>query len=178
MLEILKTRFLEHRNLHPGLEWSEVEHRLREAPAAIAVLQKMEESGGEPDTMGYDVKTGKLIFCDCAKESPVGRRSLCYDEKALHGRTKNPPSGSAERKAKEIGVSMMTEELYRRLQSLDSFDLKRQVGSLHQMISAVRAARCSANAAMIPCSLFTTARIPTILCSDSEGIFLSEYRTQ
>ena len=109
MLEILKTRFLEHRNLHPGLEWSEVEHRLREAPAAIAVLQKMEESGGEPDTMGYDVKTGKLIFCDCAKESPVGRRSLCYDEKALHGRTKNPPSGSAERKAKEIGVSMMTE---------------------------------------------------------------------
>ncbi len=138
MLEILKTRFLEHRNLHPGLEWSEVEHRLREAPAAIAVLQKMEESGGEPDTMGYDVKTGKLIFCDCAKESPVGRRSLCYDEKALHGRTKNPPSGSAERKAKEIG----------------------------------------ANAAMIPCSLFTTARIPTILCADSEGIFLSEYRTQ
>ena len=124
MLERLKTRFLEHRNLHPGLEWSEVEHRLREAPAAIAVLQKMEESGGEPDTMGYDVKTGKLIFCDCAKESPVGRRSLCYDEKALHGRTKNPPSGSAERKAKEIGVSMMTEELYRRLQSLDSFDLK------------------------------------------------------
>ena len=90
MLEILKTRFLEHRNLHPGLEWSEVEHRLREAPAAIAVLQKMEESGGEPDTIGYDVKTGKLIFCDCAKESPVGRRSLCYDEKALRGRTKKP----------------------------------------------------------------------------------------
>ena len=89
MLEILKTRFLEHRNLHPGLEWSEVEHRLREAPAAIAVLQKMEESGGEPDTIGYDEKTGKLIFCDCAKESPSGRRSLCYDEKALQGRAKN-----------------------------------------------------------------------------------------
>ena len=139
-----------------------MEHRLREAPAAIAVLQKMEESGGEPDTMGYDVKTGKLIFCDCAKESPVGRRSLCYDEKALHGRTKNPPSGSAERKAKEIGVSMMTEELYRRLQSLDSFDLKTS----------------SWIATPIPCSLFTTARIPTILCADSEGIFLSEYRTQ
>ena len=67
MLEILKTRFLEHRNLHPGLEWSEVEHRLREAPAAIAVLQKMEESGGEPDTMGYDVKTGNVLvklFCN------------------------------------------------------------------------------------------------------------------
>ena len=124
MLELLKARFSEHKELHPDLEWPEVERRLREAPAAIAVLQRMEESGGEPDTIGYDTQTRKLIFCDCAKESPVGRRSLCYDEKALHGRTKNPPSGSAERKAKEIGVSMMTEELYRRLQSLDSFDLK------------------------------------------------------
>ena len=124
MLELLKARFLQNKNLHPDLEWLEVEHRMREAPTAIEVLHKMEESGGEPDTIGYDEKTGKLIFCDCAKESPSGRRSLCYDEKALQGRTKNPPSGSAERKAKEIGVSMMTEELYRRLQSLSSFDLK------------------------------------------------------
>ena len=99
MLELLKARFSEHKELHPDLEWSEVEHRLREAPDTIAVLQKMEESGGEPDTIGYDVKTGKLIFCDCAKESPSGRRSLCYDEKALQRRAKNPPSGSAERKA-------------------------------------------------------------------------------
>ena len=97
MFELLKARFSEHKELHPDLEWSEVEYSLREAPDAIAVLQKMEESGGEPDTIGYDVKTGKLIFCDCAKESPSGRRSLCYDEKALQGRTKNPPSGSAER---------------------------------------------------------------------------------
>ena len=74
MLELLKARFSEHRERHPNLEWSEVEHRLREDPASIAILQKMEESGGEPDTMGYDVKTGKLIFCDFAKESPVGRR--------------------------------------------------------------------------------------------------------
>ena len=124
MLELLKARFLEHKELHQDLEWFEVERRLHEAPTAIAVLQKMEESGGEPDTIGYDDKTGKLIFCDCAKESPSGRRSLCYDEKALQGRTKNPPSGSAEQKAKEIGVSMMTEEFYRRLQSLGSFDLK------------------------------------------------------
>jgi len=124
MLELLKARFSEHKELHPDLEWVEVEHRLRKAPTAIAVLQKMEESGGEPDTIGYDKRTGKLIFCDCAKESPFGRRSLCYDEKALQGRSKNPPSGSAEQKAKEIGVSMMTEELYRKLQSLGSFDLK------------------------------------------------------
>ena len=124
MLEVLKARFSEHKELHPDLDWVEVEKRLREFPDAIAVLQKMEESGGEPDTIGYDEKTGKLIFCDCAKESPSGRRSLCYDEKALQGRAKNPPSGSAEQKAKEIGVSLMTEELYRRLQSLGSFDLK------------------------------------------------------
>ena len=124
MLELLKVRFSEQKELHPDLEWSEVEQRLREVPAAITILQKMEETGGEPDTIGYDVKTGKLIFCDCAKESPVGRRSLCYDEKALHSRAKNPPSSSAERKAKEIGISMMTEEIYRRLQSLGSFDLK------------------------------------------------------
>ncbi len=124
MLELLKARFSEHKGLHPDLEWLEVEQRLRVFPDAIAVLQKMEESGGEPDTIGYDEKTGKLIFCDCAKESPSGRRSLCYDEKALQGRAKNPPSSSAERKAKEIGVSLMTEELYRRLQSLGSFDLK------------------------------------------------------
>ena len=124
MLELLKVRFSEQKELHPDLEWSEVEQRLREVPAAITILQKMEETGGEPDTIGYDVKTGKLIFCDCAKESPVGRRSLGYDEKALHSRTKNPPSSSAERKAKEIGISIMTKELYRRLQSLGSFDLK------------------------------------------------------
>ena len=124
MLEILKARFTENKYLHAGLNWSDVEKRLLEHPASLEILRRMEETGGEPDTMGYDVKTGKLIFCDFAKESPVGRRSLCYDEKALQGRIKNPPSGSAERKAKEIGVSMMTEELYRRLQSLDSFDLK------------------------------------------------------
>ena len=122
--EILKNRFCQNMTRHPDLEWAFVEDRLNENKEVLEVLKRMEESGGEPDTMGYDVKTGKLIFCDFAKESPVGRRSLCYDEKALQGRTKNPPSGSAERKAKEIGVSMMTEELYRRLQSLDSFDLK------------------------------------------------------
>ena len=74
MVELLKARFSEHRERHPNLEWSEVEQRLREVPAAITILQKMEETGGEPDTIGYDAETGKLIFCDCAKESPAGRR--------------------------------------------------------------------------------------------------------
>ena len=127
MLELLKARFLENKDLHPDLEWLEVEHRLREAPTAIEVIQKMEESGGEPDTIGYDEKTGKLIFCDCAKESPSGRRSLCYDEKALKRRTKNPPSGSAERKAKEIGVSVMTEELYRGAKAAPGYYFAKQI---------------------------------------------------
>ena len=124
MIELLRARFLDQKNLHPDLNWSEVESRLREAPDAMAVLRRMEESGGEPDTIGYDAETGKLIFCDCAKETPSGRRSLCYDDEALQKRTKNPPQGSAERKAKEIGVSLLTEDLYRRLQNLGAFDLK------------------------------------------------------
>ena len=124
MLEKLKTRFDENRMLHPALDWAEVEKRLREAPDALEILRRMEESGGEPDTIGYDKDTGKLIFCDCAKESPSGRRSLCYDEDALQKRAKNPPAGSAERKAEEIGVSLLTEALYYRLQSLGEFDLK------------------------------------------------------
>ena len=124
MLELLKARFRENKNLHIELNWLDVEKRLLERPASLEILRRMEESGGEPDTIGYDEKTGKLIFCDCSKESPSGRRSLCYDEKALQRRTKNPPSSSAEQKAKEIGISIMTEELYRRLQSLGEFDLK------------------------------------------------------
>ena len=121
MLEILKTRFLEHRNLHPGLEWSEVEHRLREAPAAIAVLQKMEESGGEPDIL---VMNGHILLCDCAKESPAGRRSLCYDREARLSRKKNTPAGSAVEEAERMGARLMTEAEYRHLQTLGEFDLK------------------------------------------------------
>ena len=124
MLEILKTRFQNHKYLHPELEWPDVEKRLHENPAALEILRKMEESGGEPDTIGFDSETGKLIFCDCAKESPAGRRSLCYDDEALRKRTKNPPAGSAEKKAEEIGILLLTEQLYRRLQSLGEFDLK------------------------------------------------------
>lgn len=124
ILEILKARFLDNKDLHPNLKWSEVENRLLEYSDAIAILQKMEDSGGEPDTIGFDSVTGKLIFCDCAKESPSGRRSLCYDNKALQKRKNNPPMGSAEQKAKEIGVSLLTEELYLTLQNLRPFDQK------------------------------------------------------
>ena len=124
MLEILKNRFQDHIHFHQELQWADVENRLRENPDVMEVLRKMEESGGEPDTIGFDEATGKLIFCDCAKESPSGRRSLCYDDEALQKRMKNPPIGSAEKKAQEIGVSLLTEELYYRLQALGEFDLK------------------------------------------------------
>ena len=124
ILEILKTRFQKNMALHSGLEWADVEKRLLADPKAPEILRRMEESGGEPDTVGFDKETGKLIFCDCAKESPSGRRSLCYDDEALKKRAKNPPAGSALGMAQEIGASLLTEELYRRLQDLGEFDLK------------------------------------------------------
>ena len=124
MLEILKKRFFENMVLHSGLAWADVEQRLLADPQALDVLRKMEESGGEPDTVGFDEETGKLIFCDCSEESPAGRRSLCYDDEAWKKRAKNPPAGSALGMANEIGASLLTEDLYRRLQSLGEFDRK------------------------------------------------------
>ncbi len=122
--EILKNRFFQNMTRHPDIEWEFVEARLSEDKEALEALRLMEESGGEPDTIGIDEKSGKLIFCDCSSESPAGRRSLCYDDEALQKRKKNPPKGSAIHQAQEMGVSLLTEELYRRLQDLGPFDLK------------------------------------------------------
>ena len=124
MIETLKNRFYENMERHPDLNWEYVESRLRENVKAIETLAKMEESGGEPDTIGIDPESGKLIFCDCSAETPAGRRSLCYDDEALRKRTKNPPVGSAVTQAQEMGVSLLTEELYYRLQELGLFDRK------------------------------------------------------
>ena len=124
MLAVLKKRFEENRNRHPELDWASVEERLLANPDALEVLRRMEESGGEPDTIGLAPDGVRIIFCDCAKESPAGRRSLCYDEEALAKRSKNPPADSAVRQARETGVSLMTEELYRRLQETGEFDLR------------------------------------------------------
>ena len=122
--ELLKKRFHENMTRHPDLNWELVEARLRENVDAAGILDRMEESGGEPDTIGFDDETGRLIFCDCSKESPSGRRSLCYDNEALQKRKKNPPAGSAVQEAQEIGAALMTETMYRRLQTLGEFDLK------------------------------------------------------
>ena len=124
MIEVLKSRFEQNMTRHPDLEWSFVEARLSAHKEALHVLRLMEETGGEPDTIGIDEVTGGIIFCDCSSETPAGRRSLCYDDEALKKRKKNPPSGSAVQQAQEMGVSLLTEELYRRLQGLGSFDQK------------------------------------------------------
>ena len=123
MLELLKKRFHENMTRHPGLDWKTVNARLTDRPDAVEILRRMEESGGEPDTLGFD-EAGRLIFCDCSAETPAGRRSLCYDDEALRKRTKNPPAGSAVHAAETLGVKLMTEALYRRLQTLGEFDLK------------------------------------------------------
>lgn len=124
MLNTIKTRFRENMTRHPDLTWELVEMRLRGNEKALMSLRRMEDSGGEPDTIGFLAGSSAIVFCDCAKESPAGRRSLCYDEAALEKRTKNPPAGSAARQARDMGVELMTEELYRRLQELGEFDLK------------------------------------------------------
>ena len=124
MIEVLKGRFHQNMTRHPDLTWKCVENRLRDHARALEILERMEESGGEPDTIGFDDDTGELIFCDCSKETPAGRRSLCYDDEALQKRKKNPPAGSAVHQAQETGAMLLTESLYRRLQESGTYDLK------------------------------------------------------
>ncbi|MBQ1315267.1 MAG: DUF4256 domain-containing protein [Erysipelotrichaceae bacterium] len=123
MIKILKERFEKNMNRHPDIAWDQVEARLRENPEVLEKLRKMEETGGQPDVIGTD-ENGKFIFCDCSPETPAGRRSLCYDDEALRKRTKNPPASSAMHQANEMGIELLDEELYKRLQQLGQFDLK------------------------------------------------------
>ena len=122
MIGILKERFDGNIRRHADIPWDIVEKRLNENPDALQSLTWMEESGGEPDVIGVDGE--RVLFADCSKESPDGRRSLCYDEEALRSRKKNPPGGSAQAQAEAHGIAMMTERQYRFLQSLGEFDLK------------------------------------------------------
>ena len=123
MLTILKTRFEENTARHPGIIWEYVEDRLRGNASALAALTRMEETGGEPDVISV-TDAGEAVFCDCSREAPAGRRSLCYDGDALRKRKKNPPVGSAVEQAREMGVRLMDETLYRMLQSSGEYDLK------------------------------------------------------
>ncbi len=124
LLRVLQSRFDANMHRHRDLAWSRVLSRLESAPSALKTLRAMEASGGEPDVIGQDNATGQVIFCDCSAESPPGRRSLCYDAKALNARKENRPEGSATELAAELGVELLSEEQYRMLQQLGEFDTK------------------------------------------------------
>ena len=111
-------------NRHKGLDWSNVQSRLQAKPEKLWSLDEMEFSGGEPDVVGYDKKTGEFIFYDCAAESPKGRRSICYDAEALASRKEHKPKDSALEMAASMGIKILTEEEYRELQELGEFDTK------------------------------------------------------
>ncbi|HVU96406.1 MAG TPA: DUF4256 domain-containing protein [Puia sp.] len=122
---ILKARFEKNAARHRGLDWTKVEAKLEDSPEKLVSLYEMEQTGGEPDVIAYDKKTGEYLFADCSPESPKGRRSLCYDDEALDSRKENKPGGSALGMAAAIGIELLTEQQYRDLQQLlGPFDTK------------------------------------------------------
>jgi len=124
LLTALKVRFEKNMNRHKGLEWANVQAKLETNPKKLWSLNEMERTGGEPDVVGYDNKTGEYIFYDCSAESPKGRRSVCYDREALESRKKHKPENNAIDMADAMGIELLTEEQYRELQQLGNFDTK------------------------------------------------------
>lgn len=124
LLATLKTRFEKNPNRHPGLEWAKVEARLETKGEKLWSLHEMERTGGEPDVVGHDKKTGEYLFVDCSAESPGGRTSLCYDREALDSRKEFKPKNSAMDLAAAMGIELLTEEQYFALQKLGNFDTK------------------------------------------------------
>ena len=124
LLGALKARFEKNINRHEGFEWAKVQAKLEANAEKLWSLNEMERTGGEPDVVGHDKKTGEYIFCDCSAESPRGRRSVCYDRAALESRKENKPKDSAMGMAAAMGIELLTEEQYRELQKLGNFDTK------------------------------------------------------
>jgi hypothetical protein len=124
LLRALKARFEKNMNRHEGLEWAKVQAKLEADAEKLWSLNEMERTGGEPDVVGHDKKTGEYIFYDCSEESPKARRSLCYDCAALDSRKENKPKDNAVGMAAAMGVELLTEEQYRELQKLGNFDTK------------------------------------------------------
>jgi len=124
LLRALKARFEKNMNRHKSLEWSKVQAKLEANAEKLWSLNEMERTGGEPDVVGHDKKTGEYIFYDCSAESPNGRRSLCYDREALESRKEHKPKDSAMNMAATMGIELLTEEQYRELQKLGEFDAK------------------------------------------------------
>lgn len=124
IIETLRNRFEKNSNRHKGLDWAPVQKKLADNPDKLWSLYQMEETGGEPDVVVYDKKTGIYTFFDCAAESPAGRRSICYDRAALDARKENKPRNSAMDMATEMGIELLTEAQYRLLQQTGKYDLK------------------------------------------------------
>ncbi len=122
LIGVLKTRFEKNMNRHKGLDWAKVQAKLEGSSKKLSTLNDMEETGGEPDVVGFDRKSGEFIFYDCSAQSPKGRRSLCYDRQALDARKENKPADTVIDMAISIGVELLTEEQYYELQTLGEFD--------------------------------------------------------
>ncbi|MFC6100442.1 DUF4256 domain-containing protein [Olivibacter domesticus] len=124
LISILKVRFEKNMNRHKDLEWTKIQAKLEANTEKLWSLDEMENTGGEPDVVAYDKKTGEYIFFDCSAESPKGRRSVCYDHEALEARKEHKPENSAVEMAADMGIALLTEEQYRALQQLGEFDKK------------------------------------------------------
>ncbi|SMF54218.1 Protein of unknown function [Paenibacillus barengoltzii] len=124
LLQTLQARFEKNMNRHSELTWAEVQVKLEAQPDKLWSLHEMEQTGGEPDVIGYDEQTNQFLFVDCSAESPKGRRSVCYDHEALESRKQHKPEDSAMNMAAAMGIELLTEEQYRELQKLGKFDLK------------------------------------------------------
>jgi len=126
LLKVLKARFEKNMNRHKGIEWTKVQTKLESNANAkkLLSLYEMESTGGEPDVIAQDTKTGEIIYYDCSEETPKGRRSLCYDREALESRKEHKPEDSAIGMASDMGIELLTEEQYRELQKLGNFDTK------------------------------------------------------
>ena len=124
LLSTLKARFENKMNRHEGLDWAKIQAKLENNIEKLWSLHEMERTGGEPDVVGHDKKTGEYIFYDCSAESPKGRRSVCYDQQALESRKQHKPANSAMGMAADMGIEILTEEQYRKLQQFENFDTK------------------------------------------------------
>jgi hypothetical protein len=142
LLATLQARFDQHPERHKGIDWADVQARLKSAPAKLKALEQMEATGGEPDVVGRESASGAILFFDCSAETPAGRRSLCYDREALDARKKDKPAGCATELAAQIGIELLDEAQYRQLQELGSFDQKtsswlRTPGSMRKLDGAL-----------------------------------------
>lgn len=124
LLEVLKARFNKNISRHKGIEWNKVQAKLEAAPEKLWSLNEMEKTGGEPDVISFDKKTGEYTFCDCSAETPKNRRSICYDHEALESRKEHKPANSAVQMAEDMGIELLNETQYSELQQLGSFDTK------------------------------------------------------